>query len=285
MAEITANMVKELRERTNLGMMECKKALVETNGDMEAAIKILRERGIIKSAKKAEREAKEGVIKAFSKDNGKNTLMMQVNCETDFVVRNETFQKLVDNIGNDILGDGNINSVEAIPEKVTTKLAEAIATIGENIKVSNIKRMKATNNEYIENYIHGNSKVGVLLKLKVEKPDTINKEEFKTLAKDLCMQIAAMDVKALTKDDIDENLIASEREIYLKQAKESGKPDSVVEKIVEGKVQKMYSEITLLGQNFIKDDQFTVEKIINKVSKDLSDKILPIEFAKFRIGE
>jgi elongation factor Ts len=138
-------------------------------------------------------------------------------------------------------------------------------------------------NEYIDHYIHSNSKIGVLLKVKVEKPSTKDNEQLKTLIKDLCMQIAAMNVKALTKDDVDDDLIQSEKEIYIKQAKDSGKPEKIVEKIVEGKINKIYSEITLMGQNFVKDDKFTVEKYVNSISNEIGDKIVPIEFAKFSV--
>jgi elongation factor Ts len=230
MSNISASMVKELRERTGLGMMDCKKALVDSNGDMEEAIKLLREKGIIKSAKKSGRETNEGIIKTFYSTDRKECIMLMMNCETDFVVRNNDFQILVDEIGNDILNNNSINTIDDTTEEINNKISDGIAKIGENIKIGNFYRMSIENDkEYIEDYIHSNSKVGSLLKVKVEKNETKNNESFKMLVKDLCMQIAAMNVKAISKDDVDEKLLQEEREIYIKQAKETGKPDNLVE--------------------------------------------------------
>lgn len=285
MANITATMVKELRGRTGLGMMDCKKALSESNGDMEEAIKILREKGVIKSAKKSGRETNEGMIKLFYNNSKTEVLMTQINCETDFVVRNQNFQNFVDDIGKELINDANIKSIKDITGHIENKVSEAIASVGENVKIANLKRMNLlSNKEYIGNYIHNNSKVGVLLKVKTEKEETKQNENFTALIKDLCMQIAAMDVRAIKKEDLDEEFIQKEREIYTKQIKDSGKPEKIIPKIIDGKMKKLYSEITLLGQTFIKEDNFTVEKMINKVSRDLSDKFELIEFAKFKIG-
>lgn len=286
MANITSEMVRELRERTGLGIMDCKKALIETEGNMDAAIKILREKGIIKGAKKSGRETNEGVVKLFKNNNGKKVLMLQINCETDFVVKNENFQKLVNDLGNSITNDDKITNMDALPDNINTKITEAVAQIGENIKLKNIRKMQITNdNEYIDNYIHSNAKVGVLLKVKVEKSTTKENEEFKALVKDLCMQIAAMNVKALTKNEVDKEILESEKAIYTKQIQDSGKPENIIEKIVDGKMRKFLSEIVLMEQQFVKDESLTIEKYVNKVSNNLSDKIQPIEFEKFTIGK
>ncbi len=284
MAGIKATIVKELRERTGLGMMDCKKALVETDGDIDAAIKLLREKGAIKSAKKSGRETNEGFIKVFVSDKADEYIILMMNCETDFVVRNDQFQNLVNEVGNELLNKKDIKTMDDIPNNINEKITQAIATIGENIKLGDFYRMKIENdNEYIDKYIHSNSKVGVLLKAKIDNPSTKDNDKFKTLIKDLCMQIAAMNVKALKKEDVDEDLIQSEKEIYLKQAKESGKPENIIEKIVEGKLNKIYSEITLMGQSFVKDDNYTVEKYVNMISNEIGDKVIPIEFVKFSV--
>jgi len=275
--EITASLVKELREETNLGMMECKRALQETGGDKEKAVRLLRERGMAIAGKKAERVAKEGRVAAEIYDNGKTGVMIEVNCETDFVAKNENFQAFVASLVNDAKGiDGSL--AEAAKDKVVAKIAE----IGENLIVRRNVKYTVSGNGAVAGYIHLGGKVGVLLEVGCGKADTASAELFKETIKDVTLHIAAANPQFLTRSDVAAEVIAAEREIYAKQVE--GKPANIVDKIVDGKLEKYYSQICLVEQGFVKDPDQTVADMLAARGKELGDTLTIRRFTRYQVG-
>ncbi len=255
MAEITAGMVKELRERTDAPMMDCKKALTEAAGDMDKAEEILRVRLGNKASKAATRVAAEGVVAIYVSDDGKLGSIVEMNSETDFVAKNDEFLALAKNIAELVAKNNpaDVAAIAALPlgdgtvESVRTQL---VGKIGENMSIRRFVRIEAAGK--LASYVHGGSKIGVLI-------DVTGDEE---LAKDLAMHIAASKPAALTKEEVSADLIEKERRVAVEKAKEAGKPEAMIEKIAEGSVQKFLKEVTLLGQPFVKDDKQTVEQIL-----------------------
>jgi elongation factor Ts len=269
---ITAALVKELRERTGSGMMECKKALVETNGDLEAAIEMMRKSGQAKAAKKAGRTAAEGVI-VIKQSDGKAALV-EVNCETDFVAKDENFSGFADAVAELAL-NGDAETVEALnaaPMASGGTVNEArealIAKLGENMNVRRFARL-ATGGGSLHSYSHG-VRIGVVVEL--EGGD-------ETLGKDLAMHIAASNPVCVSSDEVPQEMLDRERDIFKAQALESGKPENIVEKMIEGRMRKYLGEITLLGQPFVKDPDLTVEKLL----KQNGAKVL--QFRRLEVGE
>jgi elongation factor Ts len=253
--EISASTVKELRDETNLGMMECKRALQEAGGDKDKAIRLLRERGMAIAGKKADRVAKEGRVAAEIYDNGKTGVMIEVNCETDFVAKNENFQGFVaDLVAHAKSIDGSL--AEAAKDKVVAKIAE----IGENIIVRRNEKYTVHGNGGIAGYIHLGGKVGVLLEVGCDKPETTQADAFKEAVKDVTLHIAAANPQFLDRKDVAAGVVAAEREIYAKQVE--GKPANIVDKIVDGKLEKFYSQICLVEQGFVKDPDHTVADML-----------------------
>jgi elongation factor Ts len=256
MAEITAAMVKELRERTDAPMMDCKKALNEANGDMQAAEEILRVKFGSKAAKSAGRVAAEGMVGIHIVAGGKTGSIIEVNCETDFVAKNDDFQTLVKNLAEMVVAQNPADVAALSAMKIGDKTVEEIRTelvgkIGENMSLRRFERVAASGNLY--QYVHGGAKIGVLL-------DMSGGDE--TLGKDIAMHIAASKPKALDASGVAAELIESERRVAAQKAAESGKPANIVEKMVEGSVQKFLKEVTLLSQPFVKDDKQTVEQVL-----------------------
>jgi elongation factor Ts len=273
---ISASMVKELRERTGSGMMECKKALVETNGDIEAAIEMMRKSGQAKAAKKAGRTAADGLIVIKHSSDGKRAVMVEVNCETDFVAKDENFTSFADAVAERAL-NGNAANVEALLEQplhegedtTVNQAREAlVAKIGENMNVRRFERF-ATEAGHLAAYRHG-VRIGVVVD--IEGGD----EE---LGKDIAMHIAASSPLAVGEGDVPAEVLAKEREIFQAQAAESGKPANIVEKMVEGRVRKYLAEVTLLGQPFVKDPDTTVEKLLAAKGAKVNG------FRRFEVGE
>jgi len=274
---ITAAQVKELRERTGSGMMECKKALVDAGGDMDAAAAALRKAGMAKADKKAGRVAGEGLIAIVVSDDGKSGAMVEVNCETDFVARKEEFQAFSDAIARRVLADNpaDTDALLAMPLKDgdATSIEDArkalIATIGENIAVRRFVRVNGK--ELVASYRHG-VRIGVLVE--VSGGDA-------ALGKDLSMHIAAHDPRpvCVSEDQVPEELVAREREIFTAQARETGKPDNIIEKMIEGRLRKFLGEITLQGQAFVKDPDQTVGKLLNAAGAEV------IRFERMELGE
>ena len=273
---ITASQVKELREKTGAGMMDCKKVLTETNGDEEKAIELLRERGIAKAAKKSDRIAAEGLVDTYISEDGKIGVVVEVNAETDFVAKNEEFKTFVKDVAKQV-AEKNPADVEALleqtsiaePDKTVKEvLTNKIATIGENMSIRRFERFETNN--LLESYIHGDGKIAVLVEIENGTPE---------LAKDICMQIAAARPEYLDRDAVPAERLAKEMEILKAQAMNEGKPEAIAEKIVQGRLGKFYSEICLVEQEFVKDSDIKVGKLV----ADKGAKI--IRFARFEKGE
>jgi elongation factor Ts len=282
----TATDVKNLRETTGAGMMDCKKALDET-GDFQKAVDYLRAKGLAAAAKKQSRIAAEGTIAAAVK--GKLAALVEVNCETDFVAKNDAFQAFAGTAAN-VAVDAHINNVESLlaaksANGLTIKdnISELTIKIGEKIDVRRLETMSLEGNGMIGSYVHS-GKIGVLTRFETDKDITGN-EAFKDLVKDLCMQVAAADPKFLNSSEIDETYKAKEAEIYAAQLKEQGKPEAMIPNIVKGKLNKLASEVCLYEQSFVKDPDTTVGKLIEKVAKETGSSIKVTKFVKLNLGE
>jgi len=268
MTAISASMVKELRERTGLGMMECKKALVDAGGDIEAAIEEMRKSSGMKAAKKAGRTAADGVVVARGGDNGVG-ILIEVNSETDFVARDDNFLNFVNTVADKAAADG-ATDVAALMEGELESAREALVQkIGENISVRRLASIDAADGS-LGSYIHGNNKIGVLVALKGGTAE---------LARDIAMHVAAINPPYATTEDVPAEVVEKEREIYSAQAAESGKPAEIVAKMVEGRVRKFLSENSLVEQPFVKDQDQTVGKLLKAANAEL------IGFIRFEVGE
>ncbi|MDB4369664.1 MAG: translation elongation factor Ts [Akkermansiaceae bacterium] len=287
---ITASLVKELREKTGVAMMECKNALKETEGDIDAAIKILRERGNAKAEKKASRDANEGVIVAALDESGKSGVLVEVNCETDFVAKNENFQAFVAEVANTVLASdvADVDAAMALPKDDVTLeqfIKSKVLEMGENLKFRRFERLTLDGEGAVASYIHLGGKVGVLIEVSAGKAETASAEAFKDLVKDLTLHIAATSPAGLKREDIPAELVESEKDIFRKQMEGAGKPADILEKIIEGKLGKFYSERCLLEQGFVKDPDTTVKALLESKSKELDDTISVNNFLRFGLGE
>lgn len=280
--EINAKMVKELRERTNLAMMDCKKALKETDGDIEAAIKYLKEKGMIKMAGRSGRDTKEGLV-CISVD-GSDGIIVEINCETDFVSKNEDFQKACQEITDKLLKT-DADSVDKISEDILTPLKELSLKMGETLNFGKLTRVKASDNGHLTSYIHMGGKIGVLLYSETKNKATHAAEDFINLTKDVAMHIAAMAPAGLNKDDVDPAVIKEQEEIFKTQAKESGKPENMLEKIAGGMLNKFLKDIVLLEQAFVKEAKQTVKQFVEAESKKVNDTVEIKKFIRYKIGE
>lgn len=288
MAAITAAMVKELREATGAGMMECKKALTEAGGDFDAAVDVLRTRGLAAAAKKAGRATNEGRVNALVE--GKKGAVVQVNCETDFVALTDKFGGYVDTftkavIENDPADPAALLESEYEGEKVQDALTEAIHVIGENMQVSNFKRLEVEGTGALVPYIHMGGKIGVLVSFSFNNEATASDEKFLAMGKDVAMQIAATNPVALDEESVPEEVREHEMSIYKAQAAESGKPENIQEKIATGRMKKFYKESCLVDQDFVKDPDQTVSSYIASVAKELGDEIKVVDFARIALGD
>ncbi len=278
MAEITAGNVAKLREMTGVGMMDCKKALTEANGDINAAVDLLRKSGAASAAKKATREAREGVIAQYIAPNGKSGVLVEVNCETDFVARNEAFRMFCDEIAKKVANDPNVN-LEADREAAVSKM-------GENIKFARNARLEVAGNGLIAAYIHTGAKVGVLVEVGAGKPETTGKEEFKQLVKDITLQIAAGFPHAVSREQVAPEVIAKEREIAAQSDRLKGKPAAAMEKILQGVLEKFFQTYCLVDQGFVKrNSEVSVKEHVAQVGKQLGDEIVIRRFVRFQVGE
>ena len=287
---ITASLVKELRERTGVAMMECKNALKETEGDIDAAIKILRERSGAKAEKKASREANEGIVAAKIDESGKSGILVEVNCETDFVAKNENFQGFVGEIADTLLaGDAaDLDSALASTKNDGTLddfVKGKVLEMGENLKVRRFERLTLEGEGAVASYIHLGGKVGVLIEVGAEKAETASSDAFKDVVKDLTLHIAATSPAGLKREDIPADLVESEKEIFRKQMEGQGKPPEILEKIIEGKLGKFYSERCLLEQGFVKDPDTAIKALLEAKGKELGDTITVNSFRRFGLGE
>lgn len=287
MAEITAALVKELREMTGAGMMECKKALVETSGDLDAAVEALRKRGLANAAKKAGRIAAEGLVTIKVAEDGKSAAMTEVNSETDFVAKNELFQNYVANVTAQALASdaADMDSFMAEPwiedAAVTVKdaLIQKISVIGENLQIRRFE--KVVTDGYVGSYTHGGGRIGVLVEMECNE---IN-EAVKEATKNVAMQVAAMNPKFLCKEEIPGDYLAKEKEILMEQASKENKPLNILEKMVEGRIAKELKEICLVDQLYFKDDELTVGKYVAKVAKEIGSPLSIKRYIRFETGE
>ena len=276
MAEITAASVGKLREMTNAGLMDCKKALTETGGNLDAAVDLLRKKGIASAGKKAGRDANEGVITQYVQPGGKLGLLVEINCETDFVARNESFRAFCDDVAKRLAADPNTD-FEA--DRVA-----AVAKIGENIKIARHQRLEVTGNGLVAAYIHTGAKVGVLVEVGAGKEATVASEDFKQLVKDITLQIAAGHPNVVSREQVPADAVAKEKEIAEEQVK--GKPPQAIAKIVEGKLEKFYQGYCLVDQGFVKrNSEVTIKEHVGSVAKQLGDEITIRGFVRFQIGE
>jgi elongation factor Ts len=287
--EITAAMVKQLRDATGVGMMDCKKALAETNGDMEAAIDWLRTRGLAKAAKKADRVAAEGLVGVAV--NGTSGAAVEVNSETDFVARNEQFQSIVRNAAEVALTvDGDVEALAAAAypgtgRTVSEELTEAIAKIGENMTLRRAAVLEVSEG-VVGTYVHsaiseGLGRIGVLVGLE----SSGDKDKLEALGRQIAMHVAAVKPMSLSSEDLDAEAVERERTVFSEQAKASGKPDNIVEKMVEGRIRKYYEEVTLLAQTFVIDGENSVEQAVKNAEKEVGAPIKVTGFVLFALGE
>lgn len=271
MANISASMVKELRERTGLGMMDCKKALSEADGDMEKAIEDLRKASGLKAAKKASRVAAEGVVLTKIADGGNYGVIIEVNSETDFVARDENFLEFADHVLQASFSDREADTGTLLASGIEDARQALVQKIGENINLRRIERlsMEGDTAGVIESYIH-NNKIGVLIA--VRGGDA-------ALARDIAMHIAAVNPMVIRAEDVPEDVLAKESEIYSAQAYESGKPEQIIKKMIEGRLRKFVAEVSLMEQAFVKDPDSKVEKLLQKANAEV------VRFVRFEVGE
>ncbi|MEO3385919.1 translation elongation factor Ts [Mesorhizobium sp. CAU 1741] len=283
---ISAAQVKQLREMTGAGMMDCKAALAETNGDMEAAVDWLRTKGIAKADKKAGRTAAEGLIGVAADASG--AVVVEVNSETDFVARNDAFQDIVRNVAQVALStDGSIDAVGAATypgseKSVVDTIKDAIGTIGENMSLRRSAKLSGTVATYIHNQVaDGLGKLGVLVGVET----TGDAEAARAFARQVAMHVAATNPLALTAEEVDPAAVAREKDIFSAQARESGKPENIIEKMVEGRLRKFYEEVVLLKQAFVLNPDLTVEQALKAAEKDIGAPAKLTGFVRFALGE
>jgi elongation factor Ts len=278
MADITAAQVKELRDATNVSMMECKRALVEAGGDKDKAMRLLRESGLAIAGKRAEKTANQGLIAAEVLDDGALGIMVEVNCETDFVARNEAFQKFA----ADLVVTAREYADGQLAEAVKDQLADQIAAIGENIIVRRNARFERQGPGAVASYIHLGGKIGILVEIGCQQEQTPASDEFKELIKDVTLHIAASNPGFLKRDEVPQELLDAEKSIFAKQAE--GKPANIIEKIVAGKIDKYYGQICLLEQAFVKDPDQTITQLLDTIGKKLGDTLEIRRYVRYQIG-
>lgn len=285
---ISASDVRELREKTGAGMMDCKKALIETKGNLEEAVDFLRKKGLTAAAKKAGRIAAEGLTAA--KVNGLTGVVVEINSETDFVARNEQFQNLVTNIANLAINVKDIEELKAAKmpngKSVEEDVVENITTIGENLTLRRMEVLKVSEGaigSYVHNEVVPNlGKISVLVGLQSSTKDTAKLE---ALAKQIAVHVAGNNPQSIDESGLDQALVERERKVFFEKSKEEGKPDNIIEKMVEGRIRKFFAEVVLLQQNFLFDNKLTVAEVIKNASKELGAEIQVTKFIRYELGE
>ena len=283
MAAISAQMVKELRDKTGAGMMDCKKALQENDADLEKAIDWLRQKGIAKAAKKSGRATSEGLVTFAAGNGGKAVALAAVCCETDFVARGDKFQDFAQSVSQLVL-DKDPADKEALEGLLGDKMQEQIAIVGENMTLGDFARLERKGPGSIGVYIHSNNKIGVLVDVETTNEDVVSNPAFHELTKNLAMQIAAASPLAVDPSCLDQAVVDREREVYRQKALEEGKPANIVEKIVEGAVKKFHKEVCLLEQLFIRDDKKTIADVLREAGKELGCDLKVITFVRIQLG-
>jgi elongation factor Ts len=276
MADITAATVAKLREMSGAGMMDCKKALTETNGDVEGAMTLLRKKGAATATNKGAKEAREGLIAQYIAPGGRQGVLVEVNCQTDFVARTEMFREFSDSIARRLAADPSAD--------FETERVEMVAKIRENIKIARHARMEVSGNGLIAAYIHTGGKVGVLVEVGAGKEGTVANDDFKQLVKDITLQIAAGHPFVVSREQVPEDVLAKEEEIAADQVK--NKPPQAIAKIIEGKLEKFYQTYCLVDQGFVKrNSEVSLKEHIGSVAKQLGDEITIRRFVRFQVGE
>lgn len=282
--EITSGLVKELREKTGLGMMDCKRALVENNGNIEESIDYLRKKGALKAESKGDRTTSEGSIVVNIENNGKLASIIEINCETDFVARNEDFVTLAKDSAKQA---AQSSSLEALLASQDASVKAMIAKLGENISIKRFQKVATESNGLVGAYVHSNNKLGVLVELSSNADLSENFEELSSMAKDIAMHITASNPRYVGRSNVDEAFIAKEKEIMLAQSGDelAKKPDNIKEKIITGRLDKIYSEICLLEQVFVKNQDLTVSQLLAEVSKKIGKTVEVKNFIRYSLGE
>ena len=272
MTTITASMVKELRERTGLGMMDCKKALSDADGDMEKAIEDLRKASGLKAAKKASRVAAEGVVMTKISEDGNRGVIVEVNSETDFVARDENFLDFAKKTLDSAFEEDKASVEELLEKGLEVSRQALVQKIGENINLRRLERLnfENANQGIVESYVHNNGKIGVLISLQGGD---------EALARDIAMHVAAVNPMVVRPEDVPEDILAKESEIYSAQARDSGKPEEIVEKMISGRLRKFVAEVSLLEQQFVKDPETTIRELLKEVGADI------VQFVRYEVGE
>jgi len=291
--QITAAQVSKLREVTGAGMMDCKKALTENGGDFDKSIEYLRKKGIASASKKAGRTAKEGAVFAYTDTDNKAVVLVEVNCETDFVARNENFQKFVSDVAHHIAKANPADSAAMLAQKYvgdTSKTMEefikgAIAIMGENINVRRFVRYALTANKEVKTYIHMGGKVGVIVEVSLSNAEKATHQAAATYLADLSMHIAAASPLYLHAGEVPADTVAKEKEIALAQLVGQNKPADVLEKIASGKINKYFEETCLIKQKFVKDDKKSIEQLTAETGKTLGETLAITRFTRFVLGE
>ena len=275
MSAISKDDVLNLREKTGAGLIDCKRALVESNGDIDEAISILRKKGVASAAKKAGRDAGEGIVaQCLSEDRSKG-ILVEVNCETDFVAKNDDFVSFASDVARQLLANPEVD--------LEAQRAEQVAKIGENIRISRSSTLSPNATGLVESYVHTGGKVAVLLALGSSTTEAANSENVKLLAKDLCMHIAATSPVCVSRDEVPADLVAKEKEIALAQAE--GKPPQAIEKIVQGKLDKYFANSCFLEQSFVKDPDHSIKGLLEKTGKEIGAELSVEKFVRFQVGE
>ena len=277
---ITAKQVKELRDATSVSMMKCKKALVETDGDFDAALRILREAGVAAAAKRSDRESPEGCIAAEVTADAQTASIIQVSCETDFVSRNEDFQSFV----KGLLSESFDYETGTMAEAKAAVFSQKVISLGENINLAKQIKWDVSATGAIASYIHMGGTVGVLVEFGFENEATKDAAEFKEVAKNLCLHVAAAAPQYLNRDEVEASFFTEEMDIARKQLEAEGKPEKIMENILKGKANKLYSQVCFLEQGFVMDDKVSVTKLLEGVNKTVNDTITVKRFTRLQLG-
>jgi len=266
--------------------MDCKQALSTSGGDMNKAIKILREKGLAEAKKRSGREAREGLVTILFSDDGSTATMVEVNCETDFVSRTDQYRDFVQNLARRIL-DSGVEGVQSIPDEISTMVKEAIATFGENIVLRKIARMKKTDEKrsVFQSYIHLDGKVGVIVEFLIGDSSKKENEEFLEFIKNIALQVASMGPAGVSRDELPKEIVEEQREIFTIQARESGKPENILDKIVKGRMEKFFAETSLLEQKYVKNNDLTCDAYRAETQKKIGTDIEIKRLARFKLGE
>jgi elongation factor Ts len=285
--EISAQAVKALREKTGAGMMDCKHALAESGGDVEKAVNILREKGIARASSKEGRSTKEGIVSSYIEPSSKLGVMVEINCETDFVARTDKFRAFASEISSHIAKAKPATIDDLLGQSLNGKavsdvVKETIGSLGENMQ---IKRFACVDDGFVTSYIHPGDKLGVLVAIDGVSPATASQEKFRLFARDIAMQVAAASPACVRREEIDQKMVAAERDIYRHQALNEGKPEKIVDKIVDGKIEKFYTDVVLMEQLFVKDNDKSIGDLVKETSAALGENIVIKRFVRYRLGE